>query len=102
MLFLAFFVPPSALMAAEDRADVTRGEALARAWCSSCHAVESGQLVGPYMNVPSFTEVARLPSNTALALRAFLSTPHPTMPNVKLTTGEIDEIVAYILSLRIQ
>jgi mono/diheme cytochrome c family protein len=100
MLCVLFLAVTSEADAAEDSTDVTRGGELARAWCANCHAVERGQLVGPYMNVPNFTDVARLPSTTAMALRAFLSTPHPSMPNVKLTAGEVDEIIAYIMSLR--
>jgi mono/diheme cytochrome c family protein len=85
--------------AAADRTDVTVGQELSRAWCSECHQVEPGRILGPYSNVPSFTEIAGQSSSTAASIRAFLATPHPTMPNLKLTPAETDEIVAYILSL---
>lgn len=57
-------------------------------------------MLGPYSDVPSFSEIAGQPSSTATSIRAFLATPHPTMPNLKLTPVETDEIVAYILSLQ--
>lgn len=85
--------------AASDRTDVTVGQGLASAWCSECHQVEPGRILGPYSDVPSFTEIAMQPSSTATSIRAFLATPHPTMPNLKLTPAETDELVAYILSL---
>jgi hypothetical protein len=34
------------------------------------------------------------------SLRAFLMTPHPSMPNYRLAPQEIDDVVTYILSLR--
>lgn len=41
-----------------------------------------------------------MPSTTSMSLRAFLSTTHPVMPNFELTNGQIDDVGAYILSLR--
>lgn len=41
-------------------------------------------------------------STTALSLQAFLTTPHPTMPNIILSPKETADVVAYILSLRKQ
>ena len=86
--------------AAGDAMDTRRGEELARAWCSECHQVERDRLSQPIWDIPSFTSVARAPATTESALRAFLSSPHPSMPNIKLTPADTDEIVAYILSLR--
>lgn len=86
--------------AAGDRVDVSRGEALARKSCTECHVVGRGELVGPYAEVPSFAAVARLPSTTEMSIRVFLRTPHPNMPNIKLTPKETDDVVAYILSLK--
>jgi mono/diheme cytochrome c family protein len=100
LLCLAAMAAGNEAFAAGDGVDVSRGAALARSWCSECHAVGRGQSRSPSNKAPSFTAVARLPSNSETAIRAFLQTPHPNMPNVKLAPAEIDEIVAYILSLR--
>jgi cytochrome c len=86
--------------AAGVRVEVEGGHQLAQAWCTSCHAVEPGQSVGPYADVPSFAAVAQMPSTTASALNAFLTTPHGDMPDVKLTERQRVDIVTYILSLR--
>jgi mono/diheme cytochrome c family protein len=86
--------------AAQDRADVSRGHALARAWCADCHGVEPGERTGAYETPPSFQSFARNPEATETALKAYLQTTHPLMPQVKLTTEEIDEIVGYIISLK--
>lgn len=87
-------------LAAGTRADVGSKHALARAWCASCHAVEPSDLEGPMPHAPSFTAVAQLPSTSAPALRAFLTTPHGDMPDIKLKAGEINAVIAYILSLK--
>ena len=47
---------------------------------------------------PEVLEVAEHPATTELSLRAFLQTPHPTMPNLRLTPEETDDIIAYLLA----
>jgi hypothetical protein len=49
---------------------------------------------------PSLAAVAAMPSTTSISLHAFLMTPHANMPNYRLTAQEIDDVAAYILSLR--
>jgi hypothetical protein len=39
-------------------------------------------------------------STTPMALRAFFQTPHNRMPDLHMSGEEIDNITAYILSLR--
>ena len=52
------------------------------------------------MEVPSFQAVADDPAATEAALRAFLRTPHAAMPDLRLTHGQTDDVVAYIVGLR--
>ena len=40
-----------------------------------------------------------MPSMSELAIKVFLRTPHPTMPNIILSPEEIDSVAAYIRSL---
>lgn len=96
----ALSITASSASAAGDSMDSGRGHELARAWCSECHQVERNRKSQPVWDIPSFTSVARSPATTESSLRAFLSTPHPSMPNIKLKPAEIDEIVSYILSLK--
>jgi hypothetical protein len=49
---------------------------------------------------PSLLEVAEHPATTEMSLRAFLQTPHPTMPNLVLSPEETDDIIAYLLALK--
>jgi len=48
---------------------------------------------------PSFRAVAQ-GGRTGEQLRAFLSHPHPPMPDLSLTRSEIDDLIAYIGTFR--
>lgn len=95
----AILLTTAGAFSAGTHIDVDNGHELSRAWCRSCHAIEPHELVGPYADVPTFAAIAGMPSSTATALRVFLTTPHGDMPDIKLKPDQIDEIVAYILSL---
>jgi mono/diheme cytochrome c family protein len=49
---------------------------------------------------PSFTVIAKLPDLTPERLVGAIIIPHPPMPGIPLTTSEIRDVVAYIMSLR--
>ncbi len=84
---------------ADDASDIRAGQDLAAKVCSPCHAV-----AGP----PglSFAEIAKGTHVAPDALRALLTSTqsdvsHPyAMPNPELTERQIDEISAYLGSLR--
>ena len=77
--------------------DPASGADLARGVCAQCHLVCEDQKIDPGIG-PSLLEVAEHPATTELSLRAFLQTPHPTMPNLRLTPDETDDIIAYLLA----
>jgi len=85
--------------AALDSDSVTAGHRLAEAWCKTCHAIEATS-AGMPSTAPDFAKIANQPSTTALALKAFLRTSHPTMPNLVLTPAQADDLANYILSLK--
>ncbi|HUI97914.1 MAG TPA: cytochrome c [Xanthobacteraceae bacterium] len=79
------------------RGNVANGRHLAEHWCGSCHQMRSAP---GRRGVASFAQVARLPSTTALSLRAFLYTSHADMPNIQLSSADADDLIAFILSLK--
>jgi mono/diheme cytochrome c family protein len=87
-------VPP------DQPGDPAAGHRLAKTWCSSCHVVDSSQTTGSATGAPPFPAVARMSSTTPISLRVFLQTPHARMPNLQLSRDEIDDVIAYILSLK--
>ena len=85
---------------AQQEGDPAAGRRLAEAWCSGCHVIGPGAS-GPVADAtPTFPSIARMPSTTGMSLRAFLLTPHPRMPDIQMSRGQTDDVVAYILSLR--
>jgi len=76
-----------------------QGRRLAERWCASCHLVGPGQREAS-TDVPTFASIARREDLPESLLAAFLSTPHPRMPNMALSRQEIADVLAYIRSLR--
>jgi mono/diheme cytochrome c family protein len=89
------------LNATAQDGDVAAGHAFAREACNSCHVVEPAN-ASPRIVVigPSFQDIANTKEMTSTALRVFLTTSHPKMPNLILTPDETADVIAYILSLR--
>jgi len=81
--------------------DVAVGRTFALEACDSCHIVEPTN-ASPRIVVigPSFQDIANTKGMTATALRVFLTTSHPKMPNLILAPQQIADVRAYILSLR--
>ena len=80
--------------------NVAKGQRIASEVCAQCHAVGAGRVRSPNRAAPGFADIAASPGLTATAIRVWLQTPHPTMPNLKLDNEEKDSIVAYLLSLK--
>ena len=97
-LVLLLAVDPAA--AQSPPGDPERGRTIAEAWCIECHAVVPGVRGPGVTDAPPFQTVADDPAATEMALRAFLQTPHATMPNLRPTPGQTDDLIAYILSLK--
>jgi len=84
---------------ADEASDARAGQDLAVKVCSPCHVVS--QRIGP-----PFADIAKGPRATPEALRDFLHSTHAdvshpnAMPAPELTERQIDELAAYIASLR--
>lgn len=90
----------AALVAAAgaQAADPGAGQAIAERWCASCHLVSPEQ-ERAMDGVPSFQAIAARGDLTGDTLEAFLTDPHPVMPDMALTREEIADLTAYIDSL---
>ena len=83
-----------------SRPDPERGKTLAESLCSNCHLVSSTQQGQANADVPSFHEIANKEGQTAGTLTAHIILPKHPMPQIPLTTSELADLSAYILSLR--
>ena len=91
----------AASSAAPGEDGASRGHELAQAWCSSCHAVEKFAIPLDQHRAPAFTAIANLRSTTPLAIAVFLQSSHEPMPNFILKKQDIDDLAAYIMSLKL-
>ncbi len=81
--------------------DPETGRAFALQACTPCHVVSTRQVSPRRFAIgPDFDVVANAATTTPSGLHAFLSTPHPTMPNLILTRQEQMDVIAYIMSLK--
>lgn len=97
LLLVAFAVSPAL---AQELGDADRGRAYAEQVCASCHAVLPTQSISPKPGIATFKVIANTPGMTALALAVWLQTPHRNMPNFVLAPDNMDDVIAYIVSLQ--
>ena len=77
------------------------GRVYAREVCAPCHAFNAEQASQRMITVaPDFQTIANTSGMTVTALRAFLQTPHPKMPNLILSREQSANVTAFVLSLR--
>ncbi|MCP4934625.1 MAG: cytochrome c [bacterium] len=80
--------------------DPARGYQTASKLCTTCHIIDNGQIGTVQPGVPSFIHMANKPGQTSEKLAAIMIHPFPPMIDTHLTTHEIKDISAYILSLK--
>jgi mono/diheme cytochrome c family protein len=92
-LLLAWLSPIAAL------GDAATGERLARQWCANCHVIDKS---GPAATLPQGPPAFRIIAGhlDRDQMRTFLSHPHGAMPDLALTRSEIEDLTAYIATLR--
>jgi mono/diheme cytochrome c family protein len=79
-------------------ADIRQGRVVAEQWCAACHFVDGRQEATDA--APPFAQMANDPAFTEARLRNWLAAPHPPMPKLDLNRYTIDDLVAYIQSLK--
>ena len=83
--------------AAAKAADLQRGAVLAQQWCANCHLIGAGTPSSAQQGPPPFRSIAAMPPDQ---IRTFLTKPHGSMPDLSLSRAEIDDLIAYIGSLK--
>jgi len=73
----------------------------ARKWCASCHIIEMDQNRASDI-APTFGQIANYPMRSKLSIAAWLTDPHPPMPKLSLSKDEIDNLVAYIETMKVK
>lgn len=99
-LLCAYFVVLAipGVAAAEHPGDPQAGYQYARDVCSTCHGISAEP--SPVPKATRFREIADRPGVTGTALRVWLETSHPTMPNIIVGKQDMLNVIAYILDLK--
>jgi cytochrome c2 len=85
---------------AQEMGDAKRGHLMAETVCSECHAIDKGAPRSRNGDAPTFESIANTRGMTPMALRVALRTPHQKMPNLILKNQEVDDIIAYLQTLK--
>ena len=85
---------------AQELGDVKRGQNLAESVCAACHAVQKGAPRSRNGNAPTFETLATTRGMTPMAIMVALRTSHREMPNLVLKNQEVDDIIAYLATLK--
>jgi mono/diheme cytochrome c family protein len=86
--------------AAQELGNAKLGHEYASQVCVECHDVEAKGEISPNPDAPSFQSVADTRGMTARALAVWMQTSHPTMPNLVIKPDDMDNVIAYIMSLK--
>lgn len=94
-----FILTPAAF--AQSNGDAAAGKKLTEFVCRNCHDISGNERPrNPPGGAPSFFEVAQKPETTEKSLHRFLSLPHGRMNIVQISGKEVDNAVAYIMSMK--
>ena len=91
LILVALMVSPMQAFAAGS---AQNGKLIAERWCASCHLVSPEQTQAS-ADAPSFDSIAKGSKHKLDWLLAFLTDPHPPMPDLSLTRQEMSDLVAY-------
>ena len=80
--------------------DPKAGQVYAQTHCVSCHSIVPNGNTSPVTAATPFQTISDTGGMTRTALFVFFRSPHPTMPNLVVRGDDIDNIIAYILSLK--
>ena len=79
-------------------ADIRQGKIIAEQWCAACHFIDGRTEATDA--APPFAQMANDPVYTEDRLRNWLADPHPPMPKLNLNRYTINDLIAYIRSLK--
>lgn len=85
---------------ADDQPSPEAGLKIAQTLCQNCHLVPGASGNTVTVGIPSLSGIANKPGQTGRAIEAVLIAPHAPMPDMKLSMPEIQDIIAYLDSLR--
>lgn len=87
--------------AAQEQGDPKAGRAYAERVCAECHAVgPEGGPMDAASGAESFSIIANRQETTAISLAAWMQSEHDIMPHIVPEPHELNDVIAYIVSLK--
>jgi mono/diheme cytochrome c family protein len=80
--------------------DVAKGQLASQGYCGNCHAIVRSQSRSPHPGAKPFATIAQRPELSAMTLSVWLKSSHPNMPLLRLETETIEDIAAYLLTMK--
>ena len=92
--------PPVPATDAMDIGDARKGLDYAQKGLCAHVTTCRSDAASPNSKAPSFKQIANTPGMSVTALTVWSRTTHPTMPNLIIEPNDMDDLIAYILSLK--
>ena len=83
-----------------EKQRIATGKQLATQWCAHCHKISPDYSGNVQADVPAFAFIANKPEQTAEKIQNSILSPHPPMPDLRLSRDTVFNLALYILSLR--
>ena len=99
VLAAGFIASGTGASEAQELGHVDAGFGFAAEHCAGCHDIASRNPMTTGSGIPTFATVANTPGMTRTALVVWMQTSHPEMPDLIVEPQDLDNVIAYILSL---
>ncbi len=90
----------ASIVAAAELGDIDAGLKFATQNCAECHDITSRNLMSTASGVPTFYVVANTSGISRTSLLVWMQSSHRKMPNLMVEDQDLDDVIAYILSLK--
>jgi len=99
LLIAALIFLPSAALA-QEQGDPKDGLIYAKQVCAECHVVGPEGGLSNITDAKSFKSIANRPGLSAVAIGAWMQSNHETMPHIVPAPHDLNDVIAYIVSLK--
>lgn len=80
--------------------DMNAGMTYAQRRCTECHDISARNPMNTATGAPTFHEIANTPGISRTSLSSWLLSSHPKMPGLMIEPADLDNVIAFILSLK--
>jgi mono/diheme cytochrome c family protein len=91
---------PNPAARAQEFGDPAKGLSYAESHCAECHAVRLEDEISPAFGAPTFAAIANTRGMTERAIGVWFRSSHPTMPMLVVPKEDLDNVIAYVMSLK--